>query len=70
MKKFIEVVKNVTEENIPKQKRTNKTRSWVTQEVQKWTKNKVWKNVQKLNKENKVGLGHENTTRLEKLRIT
>src|SRR5688572_23457 len=61
-------MKEIIEENIPKHKRTNKKRPWVTREVQRKrrAKNKAWKNFQQLKKERKNGLDCDYVVRLEK----
>ena len=70
-KKFNEVMREIIDENIPKRKRTNKRRPWVTREVQKKrrAKNKAWKNYQKLKKETKNVLECDSVARIEELRM-
>jgi hypothetical protein len=70
-KKFKEVMKDIIEENVPRHKRTNKRRPWVTREVQKRrrAKNKAWKNFQKLKNETKSEPDCESIARLENLKL-
>src|ERR1700733_9798909 len=71
-RKFKELLRGIIEENIPKHKRTNKRRPWVTREVQRKrrAKNKAWKSFQKLKRQTKEGLemAQENVVILENLR--
>src|SRR5688572_30004914 len=69
-KKFIEVMREIIEENKPKHKRANKKRPWVTREVQKRrrAKNKAWKNFQNIQKEARSERHCESVARLEKLK--
>src|ERR1700733_11409715 len=68
----IHLLRGVIEENIPKHKRTNKRRPWVTREVQrkKRAMNKAWKSFQKLKRETKdrLKLVQKNGVILENLR--
>src|SRR6218665_3162161 len=68
-KKFNGIMREIIEKNIPKYKRTNKRRPWVTREVQKKrkAKNNAWKKFHKLKEEIRDGLSCENEARLKNL---
>ena len=70
--KLKEILRETIEEIIPKHKRTNKKRPWVTREVQRKrrAKNKAWKSFQQLKRGTNDGLERvqENSVMLENLR--
>src|SRR6218665_883514 len=68
-KKFIGIMREIIENNIPNYKRTNNRRPWVTREVQKKrrAKHEAWKKFCKLKEEIRNKLSCENEARLENL---